>query len=143
MKNILLKQGESKIGYDLFTWSDNRKAAAPNCWVSILISNDILSELSSLIWNNSIEMLSIEPRYFIDFEEPNPSHENTILNNPYLLNEYFQKSHLWADFIVDKLSILQKWDFKNYNYHLLKFKEVIEEKGQFYLRFYAIEIAYC
>jgi hypothetical protein len=56
------------------------------------------------------------------------------------LNEYFEKSDLWADFIVEKLSVLQKWDFKNSMYHLLKFNEVLREGGALYFSFYAINI---
>lgn len=140
METILLEDGESKIGYDLFTWSDNRRAPSPNCLVGIYISEKVLSELSSLIWENSLEVFEEIPDYFFEFEVPFPSDKNAILHNPYVLNEYFEKSDLWADFIVAKLSVLQKWDFKNSIYHLLKFKEVIREGGALYFSFYAIDI---
>ena len=140
METILFEHEESKISYDLFTWSDNQRAPSPNCLVGIAISDEVLSELSSLIWENSLEVFKEIPDYFFEFEVPFPSDKNTILHDPYILNEYFEKSDLWADFIVEKLSVLQKWDFKNSMYHLLKFNKVLREGGALYFSFYAINI---
>ena len=45
MKTILFEPGESRVSYDLFTWSDNSRAPSPNYLVGIDISDEVLSQL--------------------------------------------------------------------------------------------------
>lgn len=138
--NILIDADYNKLSYDLFTWSDNTRAQPPDCIVNMQLLKEVLEELSKLIWIKYMEVREEVPSYFKEWNEPFPESEREIVDNPLRLEDYFKKSSLWSEYIIETLSELQEWDSGNSKYHLLKLESASLNENIPYLNFYAIEL---
>jgi len=138
--SVLIDPDYNKLSYDPFTWSDNTRAKSPEYIVNMPLSKEVLGILSKLIWIKYIEVKEDVPNYFEEWNEPFPKTENDIVDYPLQLEDYFKKSSLWSDFIIEKLAELQKWDSDNSKYHLLKLESASMDGNIPYLNFYAVRV---
>lgn len=127
MKIESVSLGFNHLSYDEFTWSDNDRASSMDkILVSVPISREQLKSLSKAIYQNYLEVIRDVPDYFDSWDEPFPSNENEVYNNPEKLFSYFSKSSLWSNFLIKSISEIQNWDMSQSKYHVLNVNKVNE-----------------
>lgn len=125
MKTEYLNMGYNQLSYDEFTWSDNsRVSSSDKFFVSIPLSTEQLNILSKTVYHKYLEVIKDVSDYFERWNEPFPTNEMNIYNNPELLMVYFSKSALWSDFLIKAISKIQNWNMDQAKYHVLKVNDV-------------------
>jgi hypothetical protein len=125
MKTEYLNMGFNQLSYDEFTWSDNsRVRSAAKFFVSIPLSSEQLNILSKTVYHKYLEVIKDVPDYIERWDEPFPTNDLDIYNNPESLIVYFSKSALWSDFLINAISKIQNWNMDQAKYHVLTVNDV-------------------
>lgn len=109
--------------------------------VSIRLNDLKIKNLSSFVWETYIGILNEYRDMDFDYfeendDEPYPYSKETITENPLLLDEYFRKSILWRDTILE--NFLFKISAEPKKYFIAKYKDCFMENSDLILSFYVV-----
>lgn len=129
--------------YDPFLWKRVSNSNA-DIKVDIVLNKEEIKLLSRFIWKQYVEILNeyleLDFDYFEEdnYDEPFPKSKKTIEENPNLINDYYNKSPLWQDYISQKF-LFNNPNKNNIIYYIVGFKEAKIDNDKLILSFYGIK----
>jgi hypothetical protein len=134
----------NEFGYDSFLWKRVSNSNA-DVKVEIILNKEEVILLSRFIWKQYVEILNEYLDSDFDYfeegnndDEPFPNSKRTIEENPNLINDYYNKSPLWQDYISQKF-LFNNCDKNDILYYIIGFKDAKIENEKLIITFYGIK----